>query len=217
MPCPQHAAKTNAPVLRIACIINTLKHRTGFSGHTLAVIFITNKMRYILLILLFTSCIHSQNNTNKSNFYGSKNTERNEKNYENLEFARVDQTIDTFNVITIDKNSAILVDPGSEWFSRKQIEMSEEDWNEIVADHDYYVNYADSILKLIGIKISFLPIKKRFYKFKKNDKTEYIVDKLKMNGKWGIILFYVQKDPIFLYPVDIRDAIKDLFGNKYNR
>jgi len=133
------------------------------------------------------------------------------KSYESLDFARTTIKNDTSNVITINRSMAIIILPDSTWSNKQQEEMGEDGWNEVVSDHDYYQSLAYDSLERKGISVKFFPATKQFYKFVKSNNSDYYVDRLKMKNKWGMILFNVNKDPVFWNNTTIDDAIKEIF------
>lgn len=135
----------------------------------------------------------------------------NSKNYENLDFAKTNNKTDTSTFILIDKKIAIIILPDSTWSNEQQKEIGEEGWNEIVADHDYYQAEAMTVLENKGIEVKFFNSDKQFYKFVKNDKSVYCIDKAKMKDKWGLILFNTDKDPVFWLDTSIEEAMKDIY------
>lgn len=135
-----------------------------------------------------------------------------DKTYDNLDFAKTSIIDDTSNCEIIDRTIAIMILPDTTWINNQQKELGEDGWNEVVADNEYYQSQATDTLEKIGIEVKFFKTKKRYFKFIKKDKSEYCIDNLKMKDRWGLILFSVDKDPVYWSDTMIDDAIKEIFN-----
>jgi hypothetical protein len=58
------------------------------------------------------------------------------------------------------KYGAVSIIPDVSWLTKRQNEMSEDDWNEIVIDMDYYTYEAEEALEKHGIPTYFAPREK---------------------------------------------------------
>lgn len=170
--------------------------------------------KLIFLTLILTACTQKNTKTTEKQSVIKKPKEIKEENskfYESLDFAKTINKTDTSTFILIDKTMAIIILPDSTWSNEQQKEIGEEGWNEIVADHDYYHSEAETTLEGNGIDVKFYNSNKQFYKFIKSDKSVYCVDKSKIKDRWGLILFVIDKDPVFWIDTSIENAMKDIY------
>jgi len=171
--------------------------------------------RLLFLIFILTACTPRNakmtENQRDSVMPKEKEEKENSKSYESLDFAKTHIVTDTSTFILIDKTIAIIILPDSSWTNKQQKEMGEDGWNEVVADHDYYQADAMDTLEKKGIDVKFFTSSKQFYKFIKNDKSVYCINKSKMKDKWGLILFNGEKNPVFWNSTSIEDALKDIY------
>lgn len=174
--------------------------------------------KLLFFILILTACTPQNTKTTEKQLVSEKPKEikeieeENSKSYESLDYAKTINQTDTSTFILIDKTIAIIILPDSTWSNEQQKEIGEEGWNEIVADHDYYQYEATSTLEEKGIKVKFYDSNKQYYKFIKKDKSIYCIDKTKMKDKWGLILFNIDKDPVFWIDTSIDEALKDIYS-----
>lgn len=172
-------------------------------------------MRHILILLIvLTSCTSKtlKNADSTSNTLRPSEETVNNKSYENLNFAKSSNIIDTSKYIAIDSSMAIMIYPDSTWINKQQKEIGEDGWNEVVSDYDYYQSEAMDTLEKVGINIRFFHSEKQYYKFIKADNSFYCIDKSKMKDRWGLILFNKEKDPVWWSSTSIEDAIKDIYN-----
>jgi len=133
------------------------------------------------------------------------------KSYMSLDFASVGDISDTNQFFLIDKSCAITIIPDTNWVNEQQKSMSEDDWNTIVDDHQYYESLAEDTLKSYGIDVLYKDANRRFIKFRKENNQNFIIDRQKMRDSWGLILFNGIDNPVLWGSTDIRDAIKDIY------
>jgi len=136
----------------------------------------------------------------------------NSKSYISLDFARTaDNISDTSLFHTIAKTIAIIIYPDSAWMSEQLNQMGEDNWNEVVADREYYNYEAMKLIEDKGIEVKFYSQNKPYFKFILKDKNEYLIDKSKMKDKWGLILFNDGMNPVFWGGAIFDDAMKDIY------
>jgi len=129
-----------------------------------------------------------------------------------LDFAQVNINVDDTSQVSIfDKVCAVQIYPDDSWLTKQQNEMSEDDWNEIAMDMDYYTYEATESLNKHNIPTYYAPREKRYVKFIKADKSYFTIDFNKMLDAWGLILFNGNDNPVFWRSTDIDDELKEVY------
>lgn len=172
-------------------------------------------MKQILIVLfVLTSCTSKtlKNAEQVTDTLRASEETVNNKSYENLNFAKTSDIMDTSRFVAIDSSMAVMIYPDTTWINEQQKEMGEDGWNEVVSDHDYYQAEAIDALEKVGINVRFFNSDKQYFKFIKADKSVYCIDKSKMKDRWGLILFNKDKDPVLWSSTLIDDAMKDIYN-----
>lgn len=128
-----------------------------------------------------------------------------------LDFARTHIAVDTSECHVYTKVCAVSVIPDTTWLGQQQRSMSEDSWNAVVDDQQYYEQMAIDTLNKLKIPDEFSSREKRYIMFVKFDKTEFIIDLCKIKDAWGLILFNGVDNPILWGGTDISKQLKDIY------
>jgi len=179
------------------------------------------------VILFFPSCqskqrenVKNQNNTISELMYDSTDTitvtDRFQGDDEfqssiSLDFAQTTINLDDTSQVSIfDKVCAVQIGADASWLAKRQSEMTEDDWNEIVFDHVHYTYEAEESLKEYNIPTYYAPREKRYVKFIKADKSYFMIDLTKIDA-WGLILFNENDNPVLWSSTDIDKELKEIY------
>ena len=170
----------------------------------------------LILTLMITACTPSgapRNEKSRDTLSGNKSEDSMKTNtYVSLDFGKTTAVSDTSACMVIDKSMAITVMPDASWISEQQTFLGADGWDEVVSDNTYYQSQAITALEQKEIIVKTQVPNKRYYKFILADKSEFTIDKMRMKDKWGIILFDVNKNPVYWSSTSIDGAIRDIFG-----
>jgi hypothetical protein len=89
--------------------------------------------------------------------------------------------------------------------------MSQDDLNTLELDNMWYLGQAMDTLEKQKIKIVYFNRDKRYIKFIKSDKSNYIIDSRKIIDARGLILFNSYDNPVLWNSTDINDGLKDIY------
>lgn len=134
--------------------------------------------------------------------------------YFSLEDLRVDSKIDSSHYYKINSQCAIAVIPDTSWINEQQRNMSEDEWNTIVDDHQYYQSLAEDTLEANGIKVVYRFNERRYIKFVKRNGRTFTIDRTKKKDLWGLILFNGIDDPVLCNERDITKVMKEIYSVK---
>ena len=129
-----------------------------------------------------------------------------------FDFAQTTVNVDDTSQISVfEEVCAVRIYPDTFWLTKRQSEMSEDDWMEIAMDMDYYTYEAEETLKKHNIPTLYAPREKRYIKFIKVDKSYFMIDLTKMLDAWGLILFNGNDNPIFWCGTDVDRELKEVY------
>ena len=130
-----------------------------------------------------------------------------------LDFAQTTINIDdTSKVLIFDKMCAVAVMPDTSWLRKRQSEVPEDNWMEMVWDIEYYQSKAWDTLEKHDIPIyGARREEKRHIKFIKADSTYFMIDLTKMLDAWGTILFNGTDNPIFWNGTDVDRELREYY------
>jgi hypothetical protein len=166
------------------------------------------KYIWIIVLLITVGCNLQKNRTTSD----STKISTEEVSYTSLDFAKSDKTIkDTSLFYLINTSCAITILPDTNWINKQQQSMSEDTWNTIVDDNQFYESLAIEKLKAKGIKVTYIDYDKRYIKFKKSNNQYFVIDRNKTPEFWGFILFNGIDNPVFWKGDDISKTIKEVY------
>lgn len=134
--------------------------------------------------------------------------------YYSVEDLRVDNKIDSSLYYKINSPCAIAVIPDTSWINEQQRSMSEDEWNTIVDDHQYYQSLAEETLETNGIKVVYRFNERRYIRFVKRNGRTFTIDRAKKEDIWGLILFNGKDDPVLWHDTDITIVMKEIYSVK---
>ncbi|MDR2971662.1 MAG: hypothetical protein LBU83_07035 [Bacteroidales bacterium] len=180
------------------------------------------------MILLFYSCqaqqkdnVKNQNDIISELIYNSIDTMSIDdrfwegdifRSYISLDFAQTTINIeDTSQISIFDKMCSVQVIPDTSWLTKRQSEMSEDDWDIIVDDIVYYIYEAEETLKKHNIPTYYASREKKYVKFIKTDKSNFVIDLTKILDAWGLILFNGNDNPVYWQGDIIDEELKEIY------
>ena len=178
------------------------------------------------MILLFSSCQMKQRDDVKNQkdlvseiLYEPTNTitvddQTREEEYpcfNSLVFAQVMGINDTSQISIFDTVCAVSVIPDTSWLTKRQSEVPEDHWDEIVSGAAYYDYMAQMALQEHNIPTYYVPREKRYVKFIKADNSYFMIDLTKMLDAWGLILFNGKDSPILWHDTDVDRELKEYY------
>lgn len=134
--------------------------------------------------------------------------------YFSLEDLRVDSNIDSSLYYKVNSKCAIAVIPDTSWINEQQRSMSEDEWNTIVGDRQYYQSLAEETLETNGIKVVYRFNERRYIRFVKRNGRTFTIDRAKKEDLWGLILFNGKDDPVLWHDTDITKVVKEIYSVK---
>lgn len=93
--------------------------------------------------------------------------------------------------------------PSNKYLDSIQKPISEDEWNEIVSDNEYYRNLTEQFIIKKGYKLIERP-QNRFWYFKLKDGSIQTIDTLNLHKTWGNIIFN-GKDSAIIFEGTIPD------------
>jgi hypothetical protein len=128
-----------------------------------------------------------------------------------LDEARVEGVTDTSLFCLISKPGAVHLVPDTAIINARKKTMTEDEWNTVIDDEQFYVYEAKQSLEKNGIEITYLKNDRRYLKFKKKSGQYFTVDRKKIDDFNGLILFNGVDNPVALIGTDAGSAIKKVF------
>lgn len=157
------------------------------------------------------STVETQSNVDSLKDSKTETSDSTYKSYYSLSDIRTNTSINTNLCYIVDTLCAVAILPDTLWINEQQRSMSEDDWNTIVDDHQYYQSLAEDTLETNGIKVFYRLNDRRFIKFVKNNGQVFTIDKQKKKDMWGLILFNGIDDPVIWGDMEINTALREIY------